>query len=85
MISDFIRFDKEYEKIFNAIKEEKARKLKRSIFISGLCCGASDALLCSHIRDLYDADPTPAIVLCANDKECSRISSLLKSQGITAP
>lgn len=85
MLSDFIRYDAEYKKILDTVSDERARQVKKSIFISGLCTGASDALLASQIQDLYRCVSAPLLVLCPNDKECARISAMLDGQGITAP
>ena len=85
MIHDLVRYDGEYKKILSAIELELSHQNKRSIFVSGLCAGASDALLCSYAKDLHDKSNAPSLILCGNEKECARVSSLLSAQGIVAP
>ena len=45
MLYNFVRFDSEYGKIMSAIEKEMHSNNKHPIFVSGLCVGASDALL----------------------------------------
>ncbi|MBQ2863825.1 MAG: DEAD/DEAH box helicase, partial [Clostridia bacterium] len=85
MIYDFIRYDAEYNKIFDAIECELKHLNKRSIFVSGLCNGASDAMLCSFVMNVYSSHSSTSLILCPNEKECARTSRLLCDQGIYAP
>ena len=85
MIHDFVRYDSEYKKILSAIEYQLGMQKKHRIFVSGLCSGAVDALVCSFTSDLYYKHSAPFLVLCGNDKECARVSALFAEQGIYCP
>ncbi len=83
MIHDLVRSDSEYAKILSAADQQLSMQKKHRIFVSGLCNGASDALLCSFAEDLYDKYSSPFLVLCGNEKECARVSAMLCENGIS--
>ena len=85
MIHEYIKLDAEYCKLTAALEKEMHSNNKRSIFVSGLCLGASDALLCSLSKHSRDVSNAPSLILCGNEKECARISSMLSDQGYTFP
>ena len=85
MVHDFIRSDGEYAKILNAVMNQAANRKKHRVFVSGLCSGAQDALLCSMSADIRDRSGAPFLVLCGNEKECARISAMMSSIGLSCP
>ncbi len=85
MLHTFIKLDEEYNKILNTAHSDMQRSRRVPIFVSGLCSGASDALLCSLSEDLKAKTNVPSLILCANEKECARVSAMLCGQGIKAP
>ena len=84
MIHDYIKYDSEYSKILSSVKEQNAAQNKHHIFVSGLCTGASDALLCSLIKDVSPLSASQ-LILCQNDKECAAVSKMLSEQGLDFP
>ena len=85
MLYNFVRFDSEYGKIMSAIEKEMHSNNKHPIFVSGLCVGASDALLCAFSDEIYKSTHSPQLILCGNEKECARVSALLSQQGMYFP
>ncbi len=85
MLYNFVRFDSEYGKIMSAIEKEMHSNNKHPIFVSGLCVGASDALLCAFSDEIYKSTHSPQLILCGNEKECARVSTLLSQQGMYFP
>lgn len=85
MLYRYIKTDSEYNKILRAVLGEVSAQKKRPLFISGLCSGASDALLLSLYEDLLSEFKTPQIVFCGNEKDCSRATSLFRSVGLNVP
>ncbi len=85
MLHTYIKFDEEYKKILTAAESDMQRSRRNPIFVSGLCAGASDALLCSLSEDMKKSTGTPVIVICSNEKECARVSSIFSSIGMSVP
>ena len=80
---DFIRNESEYKQLFETIKGEYAHK-PLPVLVSGLCDGACDALYVSLIRDVLTFKKKPVLLVCAEEKECVRLSDLLNKSGVKA-
>ena len=85
MLYDFVRYDKESLKIIDAAYDQMRQVKRHPIYVSGLCSGASDALLCFFTDEFYKKTKKPNLILCHNEKECARISSMLAEQGKVFP
>ncbi len=85
MLYSFIQFDEEYKKIVASAESDMNRSRRNPIFISGLCAGASDALLCSLSDDMHKHTNAPTLILCSNEKECARVSAMFTSHGMSVP
>ena len=85
MIYDFVSLDSEYAKILSTLKSERYTQNKHHIFVSGLCTGASDALLCSLTEQMNRETNAPGVILCGNEKECARVSAFLSEHGFIFP
>ena len=85
MLYSFIKFDEEYKKILSAGIDDMQRSRRAPIFVSGLCSGASDALLCSLTDDMKKHTKAPSLILCANEKEAARVSLMFSEQGMSVP
>ncbi len=78
---DFIRNESEYKQLFDTIKGEYTHK-PLPILVSGLCEGASDALYVSLVRDVLEFKKKPVLLICAEEKECVRLTDLLNKSGV---
>ena len=81
IVTDFIRFDKEYGALLECIEHEKKTSTPLPILVSGLCDGASDAAFISLIRDLR-GDGGTALIILPDEKSCVRLSSFLNKHGV---
>ncbi len=80
-LTDAVRFDGEYAQLLSAIKQTRNSKPK-PIMVSGLCEGATDILCTALVEDMPSA--CPALIICAEEKDCARMNSVLASFGIRA-
>ena len=83
LLTDAIRQDGEYEQLLAAVKRG-FRDKALPLLANGLCEGASDAFVTSLLRDAASLTPSPALIVCAEEKECLRVKDMLSLFGITA-
>ena len=84
-ITDSIRLEGEYRQLLDTVKKEFSAHKPYPIAISGLCEGASDAMYVSFIKDTEDfRGGSPALILCADEKECLRLVRTLSVFGLNA-
>lgn len=81
-VTDFVRSDKEYSQLLSAIISAKNARTPMPTLVSGLCEGATDAIYASLLSDLKVKDKRTALLICSEEKECVRIHSFLKKQGL---
>ncbi len=80
-VTDFVRADKEYSQLLEAILYAKRARTPLPTLVSGLCEGATDAVYASLIADIKTKDKRAALLICQDEKECVRLRSFLKKQG----
>jgi len=85
MLYDYMRYDGESQKILDSAFDQMRQNKRHPIYVSGLCTGASDALLCLYTDEFYKKTRKPSLILCHNEKECARISAMLSEQGMKFP
>ncbi|MBR5602008.1 MAG: hypothetical protein IKW24_05205, partial [Clostridia bacterium] len=83
LLTDAIRQDGEYAQLLAAVKRG-FRDKSLPFLANGLCEGASDAFAVSLIRDTRSLSPSPALIICPEEKECLRVKDMLALFGITA-
>ena len=84
ILTQCIRSDPEYRQLLRTVKEN-FRTNPLPVLASGLCEGASDAFLVSLIEDsVKERGGSPALIVCAEEKDCVRILGLLESVGLRA-
>ncbi len=83
ILLDTIRQDSEYLELARIISKGFAAKPLPSV-AGGLCEGAADALIMSLLDDTSGVRSTPALVVCAEEKECRRLSLLCEKFGLRA-
>lgn len=79
---DFVRTDKEYAQLLQAIELAKSARTPLPTLVSGLCEGATDAVYAALLQDLKKNDRRPALLIFPEEKECVRMRSLLRRQGV---
>ncbi len=81
LLTQCIRSDPEYAQLWRTA-ERNFRDKPLPILASGLCEGASDALLVSLLEDSEAARAgTPALLVCPEEKDCLRILGVLERSG----
>ncbi len=80
-VTDFVRADREYAQLLNAIVASKNTRNPLPTLVAGLCEGATDAVYASLIADLKTKDKRPALLIFPEEKECVRARRFLKKQG----
>lgn len=83
LLTDAIRQDGEYAQLLAAVKRG-FRDKPLPLLANGLCEGASDAFITSLLQDTSSLSPSPALIVCAEEKECLRTADMLALFGITA-
>ena len=83
LLTDAIRQDGEYGQLLAAVKRA-FRDKPLPLLANGLCEGASDAFITSLLQDTGSLSPSPAISVCAEEKECLRTKDMLELFGMTA-
>ena len=78
-----IRTDPEYSQLLKAVRQD-FRVSPLPIAVSGLCDGASDALLISLMEDTQTMRGGCALLICSEEKECVRLQTVLEHFGIRA-
>ena len=81
-VTDFVRTDKEYSQLLDAVLKNKNARTPLPVLVSGLCEGATDAVYASLISDIKAKDKRTALLICSDEKECVRARSFLKKQGL---
>ncbi len=81
-VTDFVRRDREYAQLLDAVSATKNALTPMPIQVSGLCEGAADAVYTSLLKDLKKKDKRAAMLICSDEKECVRLQSFLKRQGL---
>ncbi|MBE6597543.1 MAG: transcription-repair coupling factor [Ruminococcaceae bacterium] len=86
MLTDCIRADGEYRHLLDEISAQRAARNPAPIVVAGLCDGASDAAYAALVEDITKRGraPSPILLICSEEKECLRISNLLKRFDINA-
>ena len=80
LLTDTIRADKEYGQLFDTLaKQFKPGNNPLPILVNGLCEGGADALLVSLLEDLPKGKP--ALIVCAEEKDCVRLRDVLTRFG----
>ena len=80
--TDFVRSDREYSQLLRAIEQSKNARTPLPTLVSGLCEGATDAVYASLLKDLRRTDKRTALLIFPEEKECVRMRSFLKRQGL---
>ncbi|MGI6167533.1 MAG: transcription-repair coupling factor [Eubacteriales bacterium] len=83
ILTDCIRADTEYGHLLHTIKTMR-RDHPLPVVAAGLSEGAADALTVSLLEDLKSAGFGCALIVCSEEKECTRCLSVLGSAGIRA-
>ncbi len=83
ILSSCIRLDPEYAQLLETVRRD-FRQNPLPIVVSGLCDGASDALLISLLEDTRKNRSGAALVICSEEKECVRLCSVLERFDIRA-
>ncbi len=83
LLTDAIRQDGEYAQLLAAVKRG-FRDKALPLLANGLCEGASDAFITSLLQDTASLTPSPALIVCSEEKECLRTMDMLALFGITA-
>ena len=82
ILSQCIRLDPEYRELLRAVSRD-FREKPLPILASGLCEGASDAFLIALLQDtVKERGGRCALLLCAEEKDCVRLSSTLERNGV---
>lgn len=81
LFSAAIREDGEYKQLADAVKQQRRGKPK-PVMVTGLCEGASDALCAALAEDMPGG--RPLLLLCAEEKDCRRLSDELNAFGLRA-
>ena len=82
VLTDHIRRDREYSELLTALIKSKTARSVHPILVTGLCDGAADAAYVSLVEDLRTKDPRPVLMICSEEKECVRITQLLRQFGL---
>ncbi len=84
LLTQTIRQDSEYQQLLRTLERNFAGK-PLPMLASGLCDGASDIFLVSLLQDSAKMrNKCPALILCPEEKDCVRITSLLDHYGLCA-
>ena len=84
-IAKAIRWESEYRQLCDATRKEFVVSKPYPLAISGLCDGASDALLVSLVEDTKaERKGAPLVIICPEEKECLRLQKMLTQFEISA-
>ena len=78
-----IRLDPEYRQLLRTV-EQDFRANPLPILASGLCEGASDALILALLEDTARLREGCALIVCPEEKDCVRLQGLLERFGLRA-
>ena len=76
-----IRLDPEYKQLLRTV-EQNFRVNPLPILASGLCDGASDALIVSLLEDTAKVRGGCALMICPEEKDCIRLCGVLERFGL---
>lgn len=80
VLTDSIRADSEYSQLLSVLKNNFKDKPLPAL-AGGLCPGAADALCLALIEDTQKTRKTPALIICAEEKECVRLRNTFAKFG----
>lgn len=80
ILIDSIRADKEYSQLLSTVRQNFKDK-PLPVLAGGLCTGAADALCLSLIEDTEECRSHPALIICAEEKECVRLRNTFAKFG----
>ena len=80
VFTDCIRQEKDYPELLRAIEKEFSSANTLPLLVTGLCDGASDAMLLSLVSDVSEKHGC-FLMICSEEKECIRIRELFRSCG----
>lgn len=83
ILTSCVRADPEYRQLLKVV-EQDFRTEPLPVSVSGLCDGASDALLVSLLEDTKKVRGGAALILCPEEKDCVRLASMLERFGLRA-
>ena len=84
ILTDCVRADSEYGHLLKAITDAGKARTPLPILVAGLCDGATDAMFISLVKDLKAKDKRAVLILCPEEKECSRLQALMTRYGLRA-
>lgn len=80
--TDFLRSDREYSQLLQAIVLSKRERSPLPVLVAGLCEGAADAAYACLLKDLKKQYGKTALLIFPEEKECVRMLSFLRRQGL---
>ncbi len=83
LLTDGIRLDPEYKQLLRTV-EQNFRVNPLPVLASGLCDGASDALIVSLLKDTEKTRKSAALMICPEEKDCLRLCGMLERFGFRA-
>ena len=83
ILTSCIRSDPEYGQLLKTVGQD-FRISPLPISVSGVCDGASDALLVSLLEDTRNTRNGTALLICPEEKECVRLLAVLERFGVRA-
>ena len=83
ILTSCIRSDPEYGQLLQTVGQD-FRIFPLPISVSGVCDGASDALLVSLLEDTKNVRNGTALLICSEEKECVRLLAMLERFGLRA-
>ncbi len=81
ILTDCVRADREYLQLCKSIESMRTSRTVLPIAVTGLCDGATDAVLISLIEDIKKGDKRPVLLICSEEKECVRVRNNLSQFG----
>ncbi len=85
ILLDALRQDGEYRQLLRTVQRDFTGNKPLPVLASGLCEGAADLLLTAALYDTArERRNAPALILCPEEKDCLRITSLLEHFGLRA-
>ncbi len=81
ILTSAVRSDPEYDQLLRTVRQD-FRTNPLPILVSGLCEGATDALLVSLLEDTAKERSGTALIVCPEEKDCVRLQALLERFGL---
>ena len=82
IVTDSIRSDSQYKQLLAALGDSKAANRPLPLAVTGLCEGATDACYAALLKDIKSRDKRTALLVCSDEKECTRIRTFLSQLGL---